>query len=84
MVNELDSKVNPTSSFSSLTARAAAESAGVISTSSTSLDISSKAFFHSSIKGPTEVSFAIVPTFFCNKISQKQWGPTLGNLLLLL
>ena len=59
----------PTSSFSSLTASAAEERAVEMSTSSTSLDISLKAAFHSSAKGPVELSLAIVPTFFCSCVS---------------
>jgi len=54
-----------TSSFSSFTAKAAEESANVTSTSSTSFEISLYVFLHRSTKGPTEVSFARTPTFFC-------------------
>lgn len=35
-----------------------------MSTSSASLQFSAKAFFHSSMKGPFEVSLARTPTFF--------------------
>ena len=54
-----------TSSVSSLTAKAAEESATDMSTSSTSFEMSPKAFFHSSAKGPVDVSLGIIPTFFC-------------------
>ena len=40
-----------------------------MSTSSTSLEMSLRAFFHSSAKGPVEESFGIVPTFFYTAIS---------------
>ena len=54
-----------TNSFSSLIANAADDIAIAMSTSSTSFEISPNVFLHSSTKGPVEVSFAIVPTFFC-------------------
>ena len=60
-----------TSSVSSLEANAAAESAADMSTSSTSFDMSPKAFFHSSAKGPIEVSLGIVPTFFYAIVSRR-------------
>lgn len=59
-----------TSSVSSLTAKAAEESATDMSTSSTSFEMSPKAFFHSSAKGPVDVSLGIVPTFFCAAVSR--------------
>ena len=59
-----------TNSVSSLTAKAAEESATDISTSSTSFEISPKAFFHSSAKGPVEVPLGMVPTFFCAAVSR--------------
>lgn len=59
-----------TNSVSSLTAKAAEESATDMSTSSTSFEISPKAFFHSSANGPVEVSLGMVPTFFCATISR--------------
>ena len=58
-----------TNSFSSLTANAAADSANDISNSSTSFDISPYDFLHSSAKGPAELSFAMVPTFFWARVS---------------
>ena len=53
-----------TSSSVSLTEKAADESAGVISTSSISVDISPKARFQSSAKGPLVESLGSTPTFF--------------------
>ena len=52
----------------SLTEKAAADKAPAISTSSASLHFSLKVFFHSSTKGPLEVSLVRTPTFFyCHK-----------------
>lgn len=56
--------LKPTSSSVSLTEKAADESAGVISTSSISVDISPKARFQSSAKGPLVESLGSTPTFF--------------------
>lgn len=61
--------VELTNSVSSLALKAAAERAVEMSTSSTSFEISPKAFFQSSIKGPVELSLAIVPTFFYGYLS---------------
>ena len=61
-----DSAIRLTSSSGSLIENAV-ESAGVISTSSMSLEISAKARFQSSAKGPDVVSFGRVPTFFCHQ-----------------
>lgn len=58
-------QAKPTSSSGSLIAKAA-ESAGVMSISSTSFEISPNARFQSSAKGPVVVSFGRVPTFFCD------------------
>jgi hypothetical protein len=54
----------PTNSSESLIAKAA-ESAGAMSTSSTSFDISANARFHSSAKGPEAGFLGKVPTLFC-------------------
>ena len=48
---------------------AAAERAVVMSTSSTSFEISLNAFLHSSAKGPKDVSFEMTPTFFYTYVS---------------
>ena len=40
-----------------------------MSTSSTSFEMSLRAFFHSSAKGPVEESLGIVPTFFYITVS---------------
>lgn len=50
-------------------AKAAAERAVVMSTSSISFEISLNAFFHSSAKGPKDVSFDMTPTFFYPYVS---------------
>ena len=54
-----------TNSSESLIAKAA-ESAGAMSTSSTSFDISANVRFHSSAKGPEAVFLGKVPTLFCS------------------
>jgi hypothetical protein len=58
-----------------LTAKAAADKAGEISTSSTSFEMLPYSLFHSSMKGPLEVSLGNMPTFFCNttEISSLGW-----------
>ena len=61
-----------TSSFSSLIESAAVESAAATSTSSMSLEISARDFFHSSTNGLSVVSLAWlfrIPTFFCSRVS---------------
>jgi len=51
-------------SVSSLMEKAAADRAAAISTSSASEHFSLNTFFHSSTKGPFDVSFVSTPTFF--------------------
>jgi hypothetical protein len=57
-------------SVSSLTEKAAADRAAEISTSSASGHFSLKTFFHSSTKGPFDVSFVSTPTFFYEIVSE--------------
>jgi hypothetical protein len=54
----------------------ALESAGVMSTSSTSFDISENVRFQSSAKGPVVVSLGRVPTFFYIRAA---WSVIRGN-----
>jgi hypothetical protein len=60
-----------------LTAKAAAEIAGAISTSSTSFEMSPYTFLHSSMNGPFEVSFGRIPILFYKSTSIRCLDPVL-------